>query len=269
MTSPSSNDRSSSPIWDTFVEGAKGSAIGSGVIAAVSPWLYAKNMKQINAPRIAADSTRGASLSAGSFVATTTIQMGINKGGRTLYAGDRNLTTMEEFAITGVCGGVAGLLGSTAPESVVQNHQKTGISVAQVARNIYAQGGLPRLMAGGSVVFSREGFFAQGYGVAAKTVGSVISPYVGDSRVVADTIGAAVSGAVVGAVTNPLDLMRARKQGAAMSAGTIPSYRQIVCQEGVQGLSRGTLARSKVVAAATTLMTLGRHGVDSLFSDRP
>jgi hypothetical protein len=261
MDTPVSNERSS-PFWNTFTEVAKSGAVGSGVIGIVTRGLYVKNRIQTNSPIVWADSTKGTMLNGASFVPTMVFQRAANSMCSNYYAGGRNQTPAEQMAITAACGGMAGAVCSTGPEGVVQNYQKPGerASVMQVAKRVIDAGGVPRMWTGGTAMGGREALFAVGYGPAATYVGDRFMPYVGN-RVVADTMGAAGAGAVVGAVTNPFDFLRGQKQNAMMEK-TVPSYYEIIKREGPKSLMRGASVRAPVVAAATAMITAGNHAVN-------
>lgn len=248
-----------------FQEAVKGGAVGAFVVMFVTPGIYFANMKILKQPPNIRDCMRGVFLSAFTVVPQATLQMSIRDCIlRALYPQlieSQRPSLLHDMYCSAVAGGVSAI--ATVPvELIVQQVQKNQQMRAQnVVGLALKAGGARRLWTGGLALGLREALWACAYLSASNTVASVYKRHMQNQKW-AEIMGAATTGACVGALTNPLNVLRALKQDQFLRL-TVESYWKIIAREGVRALFRGVQYRMPGVAVACVLMKEGKKWIDS------
>ncbi len=106
----------------------------------------------------------------------------------------------------------------------------------------------------------REGLYAPSYMVLAPFVGKKLEPHL-EKPWMRSIAGAIISGAFVGCLSTPFDVLRAAKQDHLCERQVAHTYSQIFSDLGVKGLFRGMTHRSLACIMAIYLMNEGRSGL--------
>lgn len=237
----------------------QGSALGIGV-SFLNPFFYAKNMKMIGAPFNVKHCFRGTVINATTSVPQAAVQIatiGIMK--KLLMYHDRkdSSSLWQGIAATCVAGVASGLI--TVPvELVVQNVQKSkqsGFTSRKTLQKVFRINGFCGIFAGTGALTGREIIYVASYHILAEKISSIYSSIFGNS-LVTEIFGAGTAGAISGAVTTPLDNLRALKHDQAVSR--IPeNYRKMTLKIGYSGLFRGLAERSFAIGLACIIMSVG------------
>jgi hypothetical protein len=244
------NSHFSGMLWD----GVKGGMLGGLVVTCTSPLLYAKNRWQTKQLLIFKDCMKGAPLMALSVIPQAFIVLSVNAYMQNKIAnnnGGRELTNGEKFCTAIFAGGISG--AASAPfEFGAQNLQnKWQKSLREVFTVAVNQKG-PRILFTGSIaLIFREAIYAPGYIFASHWLSGKLTPYIQD-KTTRDVTGAALAGAIVGAITAPLDTLRANKQYMKNNWGYLKTIKVLRI-----GIFAGVIARVGALMIANTMMSLG------------
>lgn len=236
-----------------------GSLLGVGV-SLLNPFFYAKNMRMIQAPFSIRHCFRGTVINATTSIPQAAVQITtMQLMMRALYPdkGEKDLTDTQNLLRATVAGSVSALF--TVPvELIVQNIQKLkqdGYHSARICKEVVKVNGLRGLMGGSGALIGREIIYVVSYKILAEKISRIFAHLFSPSPVT-DLVAAGTAGAVGGAITTPLDFMRAIKQDQAIKRRP-QSYRQIIASIGVKGLFRGVAERSLAIALACIVMNQG------------
>ena len=111
------------------------------------------------------------------------------------------------------------------------------------------------LFNGGGALVGREIIYVVSYKIMAENISKLYAKTFEKSRLT-DVLGAGTSGAIGGAVTTPLDCLRAVKQDQSL-VRTPESYIKILNNCGYNGVLRGVAERSIAIALACIFMDQG------------
>lgn len=234
-------------------EFAKGSFFGGIVVSVLTPAIYFKNMVMGGEPIVWANCGRGIGLNAFSVVPTTAVAMSVNELLIRLF--DGNISENNKFAISAFSGGVSGLVCNPM-EALVQNLQASKQQTTM--QQIWKMAGYKRLLRGSCATFARESLYFTGYNVLTSWLALRILSYT-NNPVLATGAGAVFAGIFVGALTTPLDFIRAQKQSQVTSRIKALTVQQIFANHGWKGFMRGWRQRSLLVCAPATLMMQAKN----------
>lgn len=236
-----------------------GSVLGVGV-SLLNPFFYAKNMEMIGSPFSIRHCLRGTVINATTSIPQATVQISLMQVMMRTFFPNReesSLSTVQHIARATVAGTASGIF--TIPvELIVQNIQKLkhkGYDSRQVTREVVRVNGYRGLMYGGGALSGREIVYVASYTVLAEKVTGFFSLFFGQSSV-SEFLGVGTAGALGGAVSTPLDYLRAVKQDQALTRQP-QSYRELISRAGLRGLMKGTAQRSLAISLACIVMNQG------------
>jgi hypothetical protein len=255
-----SNPTQSNP-WRTIANDIyKGSLLGSAVVMGLTPLFYAKNMKMIGAPFSIRDSFRGLGINGVITIPQAALQITIYQlMKRSLYSDASN--EHLSFSQNTICAGIAGTASgvATIPGELIvlhlQKNQKIRNTSLEILRAVAKNNGKFGWYSGGSALSLRETIYLMSYTIIGEKIGKLFAQVIGNSKC-AEGLGAATAGAIGGALTNPMDVLRVLKQDQA-SSNVPESYLALIRSIGMKGLFRGVVERSAAVAIACLLMSQG------------
>lgn len=236
-----------------------GSVLGVGV-SLLNPFFYAKNMRMIGSPFSIRHCLRGTGINAATSIPQAAVQISMMQiMMRSLFHDKEEscLSTVQNIARASAAGTASGLF--TIPvELIVQNIQKLkhkGYDSKKVAREVIRVNGFRGLMYGGGALTGREIVYVASYTVLAEKVNGLFSLIFGQTRV-SELLGVGTAGAIGGAVSTPLDYLRAVKQDQALTRKP-QSYGELISSAGIRGLMRGTTQRCLAISLACIVMNQG------------
>lgn len=239
------------PYWDMI----KGVGTGSFVAYTLAPILYLKNRRQTGQKFIRSDCMKGASLLALNVVPQAVIALTIN-GLLNKWFLKKNdgepISSTQKIASAFIAGGASGI-ASTSFEFGVQNLQnKWKPTIMQVYKCAIKQKGITAVFATGSLALMfRELIYAPGYLVGAQWISNKLQPNI-KNEIARDVCGAAVAGGIVGALTTPIDTLRANIQWVERNWSYTKTVKVLRF-----GILSGISARVGALVLANTMMTLG------------
>lgn len=227
----------------TLEKVGEGAALGAGVTVVVTPLIYAKNMAMTKKPFVLGHCLRGVLFNGASVVPTTAAAFAVEQATKPHFG---------EMGAGFIAGFASGFISGPA-EAVVQAKQTTALPVFKIMQEAKLAS-----LRGVLAVAAREGLYAPSYMVLSPWIGKKLQPHIENQKMRA-VVQAMLSGAVVGPLTTPFDVLRAIKQDQLGKVERPPTYPEIVAQIGMKGLFRGVVWRSIACSIAIGLMQEGRN----------
>lgn len=248
----------------------KGTLLGGVTTMLLTPLLYSIDMMMLNQVPILKHCCRGMGCNGANVIPATTIQITVNSLMQRLFFPNKQLeelSMLEKLFCSATAGGVSGI--ATAPGSMAvinyQKQTKVEHTVRQILVNTYQVGGIQRCFSGGLALGLREMFWTTAYLTFSPAFGNLLrSLKIEEYK--AKILGAALSGAVGGFLTNPANYLKAQKQKEAMNAQPPRSYIKIIQEEGAWKLFSGSPQRATLVAIACVVFTEGNRLLDKLYN---
>lgn len=242
---------------------AEGTALGSGAVTVLTPFLYVTARVADKQKVVWRQAMSSAPQLVAAVAPVTAVAYTMNAVLTRAIAGEEKVSDSQKVMISTVAGGIAGVV-NTPFDLFAQDKQlrKEAVGMKDTYQRVVQANGRMAMMSGCAAVVAREATWAASYMTMVKLVSQELQSRAYSSSQ-SEFMAAVTVGGALGIVSTPLYTLRYEKQKGLTEKKPKESYVSIAKRQGIKGLFSPVVPRTVTMVAASAIFSKGAEWMET------